>query len=258
MKKEADNMHDPLALFSSQIGRNDPCPCGSGTKYKKCCLPKHEAELQQLVTLQDLPDRYFSAQHYVAVAGYPVTKFDLLLLELLNVIGMELAETQLWSDSRIEGMLDEVMQAGRGFYATCRECENPCLVEPMKRVSFKSLFDKGLVLENIPKALQQQVAINFFYIEFVNELLICLKQQLAGERPETDLDDVTQSAYEHMMTFVDHNCWNDCDNRCLRDRVQSGYCSLCSFSDNKLPCPRRGEITYSELKAGPEDMKRGC
>jgi tetratricopeptide (TPR) repeat protein len=23
----------------SQVGRNDPCPCGSGKKYKKCCLP---------------------------------------------------------------------------------------------------------------------------------------------------------------------------------------------------------------------------
>lgn len=23
---------------SPQIGRNDPCPCGSGKKYKKCCL----------------------------------------------------------------------------------------------------------------------------------------------------------------------------------------------------------------------------
>ncbi len=24
-------------------GRNDPCPCGSGKKYKRCCLPAHEA-----------------------------------------------------------------------------------------------------------------------------------------------------------------------------------------------------------------------
>ena len=22
---------------SKHIGRNDPCPCGSGKKYKKCC-----------------------------------------------------------------------------------------------------------------------------------------------------------------------------------------------------------------------------
>ncbi len=25
-----------------KIGRNDPCPCGSGKKYKKCCLDKNE------------------------------------------------------------------------------------------------------------------------------------------------------------------------------------------------------------------------
>lgn len=28
----------------ASIGRNDPCPCGTGKKYKKCCLPKHEQE----------------------------------------------------------------------------------------------------------------------------------------------------------------------------------------------------------------------
>jgi preprotein translocase subunit SecA len=22
-----------------KVGRNDPCPCGSGKKHKKCCLP---------------------------------------------------------------------------------------------------------------------------------------------------------------------------------------------------------------------------
>jgi preprotein translocase subunit SecA len=22
------------------VGRNDPCPCGSGKKYKKCCYLK--------------------------------------------------------------------------------------------------------------------------------------------------------------------------------------------------------------------------
>ncbi len=27
----------------SKIGRNDPCPCGSGKKYKKCCMMKEEA-----------------------------------------------------------------------------------------------------------------------------------------------------------------------------------------------------------------------
>ncbi len=26
---------------SKKVGRNDPCPCGSGKKYKKCCYPKY-------------------------------------------------------------------------------------------------------------------------------------------------------------------------------------------------------------------------
>jgi hypothetical protein len=30
-----------------KVRRNDPCPCGSGKKYKKCCLPKGEAFAQE-------------------------------------------------------------------------------------------------------------------------------------------------------------------------------------------------------------------
>jgi uncharacterized protein len=26
----------------NKVGRNDPCPCGSGKKYKKCCEKKTE------------------------------------------------------------------------------------------------------------------------------------------------------------------------------------------------------------------------
>ncbi len=35
-----DNEHGTQAILpkKKKIGRNDPCPCGSGKKYKKCCL----------------------------------------------------------------------------------------------------------------------------------------------------------------------------------------------------------------------------
>ena len=29
---------EPVVRGASTAGRNDPCPCGSGKKYKKCCL----------------------------------------------------------------------------------------------------------------------------------------------------------------------------------------------------------------------------
>jgi uncharacterized protein len=31
-------MPQPLVDPFKGIGRNDPCPCGSGKKFKKCCL----------------------------------------------------------------------------------------------------------------------------------------------------------------------------------------------------------------------------
>ena len=33
------NVHgqDPYRRETPKVGRNEPCPCGSGKKYKKCC-----------------------------------------------------------------------------------------------------------------------------------------------------------------------------------------------------------------------------
>lgn len=38
----------------ANVGRNDPCPCGSGKKYKKCCEDKvkHKKFSAQVLTPQ--------------------------------------------------------------------------------------------------------------------------------------------------------------------------------------------------------------
>ena len=37
---DVDRLLAPLhqAARDPKVGRNDPCPCGSGKKFKKCCL----------------------------------------------------------------------------------------------------------------------------------------------------------------------------------------------------------------------------
>ena len=30
----------PVRTAATKVGPNDPCPCGSGKKYKKCCMQK--------------------------------------------------------------------------------------------------------------------------------------------------------------------------------------------------------------------------
>jgi len=38
--EELSSSFDSFKAKKKKIGRNDPCPCGSGKKYKKCCLNK--------------------------------------------------------------------------------------------------------------------------------------------------------------------------------------------------------------------------
>ncbi len=37
----------PVRNKSTKVGPNDPCPCGSGKKYKKCCMQKDKATTMQ-------------------------------------------------------------------------------------------------------------------------------------------------------------------------------------------------------------------
>jgi SEC-C motif len=39
---ESDAFEDQIIRGIPKIGRNDPCPCGSGKKYKKCCMNKSD------------------------------------------------------------------------------------------------------------------------------------------------------------------------------------------------------------------------
>jgi preprotein translocase subunit SecA len=35
--KDTTSKKEPVKRKEAKVGRNDPCPCGSGKKYKNCC-----------------------------------------------------------------------------------------------------------------------------------------------------------------------------------------------------------------------------
>src|SRR5580693_7713050 len=42
-------------MSSKKISRNDPCPCGSGKKYKHCCYGKGDHDAPDLGTVRKQP-----------------------------------------------------------------------------------------------------------------------------------------------------------------------------------------------------------
>ena len=52
----------------TKIGRNDPCICGSGLKYKKCCLHKYrDARLEELIQRPVAPKKTTSLRQITPV-----------------------------------------------------------------------------------------------------------------------------------------------------------------------------------------------
>ena len=39
MQQNAEKL-ETIRNRGENVGRNDPCPCGSGKKYKQCCMKK--------------------------------------------------------------------------------------------------------------------------------------------------------------------------------------------------------------------------
>jgi len=56
-----------------KVGRNDPCPCGSGKKYKKCCMKKDAeraaASSAEADTSHESPDERAERRHSPARAA---------------------------------------------------------------------------------------------------------------------------------------------------------------------------------------------
>jgi hypothetical protein len=42
--KVHNSAQSPYRRETPKVGRNEPCPCGSGQKYKRCCLGTPPAE----------------------------------------------------------------------------------------------------------------------------------------------------------------------------------------------------------------------
>ena len=54
--------------MAHKVGRNDPCPCGSGKKYKKCCL--RNAQQEEVVAKRNISPKFrFEPGTYGAVGS---------------------------------------------------------------------------------------------------------------------------------------------------------------------------------------------
>lgn len=235
-----------------KIGRNDPCYCGSGKKYKSCCMKKDEEK--KLIDYRFerailLADEYFSVNEYIELSGYPLINFDMFLIEILNITGSVLNVFNKTSDAVSKEILLKMYHYAKERFSSCLKCEYECLKVPQKSASFKSLTDKGFNFEEYPIALQEETHLNFFYIEFVNGLANFLEEELIKEIAPETAEEISSTAYWSIIDSISNNCYGECDSNCMDEYKHDAYCKFCSYRSISLPCPKKGSISYDEIKA---------
>lgn len=89
------------------VGRNDKCPCGSGLKYKKCCLQKESAVPQVSTSSQGRnQDRSSSQFGGINLRAYTIAKFaeDETVLRKLNKAG---TNRFIWTPKKVRALSTE-------------------------------------------------------------------------------------------------------------------------------------------------------
>ena len=89
-----------------KIGRNEPCPCGSGKKFKRCCLgkqqniPAHLTDVQKaqislqngIQTIQEAASKGIQKVHELGVfIFFSTTEGDAWLLEVTDMDALQVA-----------------------------------------------------------------------------------------------------------------------------------------------------------------------
>ncbi len=133
--------------MTEKIGRNDPCPCGSGKKYKKCCMGKDKEQKKEFLEKVESMNRISMS---AGLAGRDKDIFDSKeeILESIRAEGLEPVTTEETYDiddepvttltvelyckhghsevERVYVLLDdgkwELIEEGYG--TPCPECEN--------------------------------------------------------------------------------------------------------------------------------------
>jgi tetratricopeptide (TPR) repeat protein len=102
-------------------GRNDPCPCGSGNKYKKCCLAKEEAVARdRFVEAQARRDERAETRSAETAAAHRLHLREVKAAIAAGLAGVEDADeddltiaSNAAADLVRAGKLDEAEQAAR-------------------------------------------------------------------------------------------------------------------------------------------------
>ena len=126
---------DPVIRIPKKIAPNEPCPCGSGKKYKKCCSLLENSNLAHLPYegCKLFYETWYKLMIFVDkklnVVNYPITP---VYGEIHDTSSILKIRNKLWEDPK---MIDELLKSGTQF-----SYKEVSLLQDMEKRHIKGMF----------------------------------------------------------------------------------------------------------------------
>lgn len=141
------------------------------------------------------------------------------------------------------------------FLNKCDTCSEECLSNPHKHVEAKRYEQNHIDSTRWPTRLQKTTQENFFIMEYCITYADILFRYLLDAGIEKQAAHVlSEQAMLELAKWIEQNCIRKCNYECLRRYRSMGYCTLCSYMIQPLPCPKKQEIKPSVLGMQEEDF----
>lgn len=206
--------------------------------------------------------KYINGKELMMFLQPPITRLSVFEAETVDVALQMCADAFKKMEKDFNVRIDfptfkyQVLKTMSEFLNTCIEMEHIGLQNPRQRIDAKQFEALGIDIRQWPKHLQKQNAENYFIMQYVLAYAdILYRYLLDSTLPRTLSHQLANESAMKLAHWIDVNCIKKCDYACIRRNRTHGYCTLCSFMIQPLPCPLKKEISYQQLMVEPDEIK---
>jgi len=222
-----------------KVGRNDPCPCGSGKKYKKCCINKVEStqnshQIQNKKVLQTQLERLPTSQLLENIKKAGVHLDEKIFIDDIEELGSANKLLNRWADQ----LKVEVEQLPPAFYLSIQILIKRLTPDMVLLEDLQDLMGDGYSLEK-PDQMEDKLFIWWKLWKDLQEWIV------AHQIPSLEkLDEMTRNLLPNSVLY-----WVSDFNQVLQEasKQDSRFISMRSvFADDFL----------KRFQHAPEQLKK--
>lgn len=198
--------------------------------------------------------KYINGQEILMFFKPPISRLDVFAVETVDASLTMCADAFKKLEEEFQVCIDfptfkyQLLKTMQSYLIDCQRINHVGLQQPRMKIDNERYQALGIRLTLWPKRMQKQNAENFFLMQYALAYAGILYRYLVDSGlPKEFSHRLAKDAGLKLGEWMDQNCIHKCSYECIRRNTSIGYCTLCSFLIQPLPCPKKQEISYSIL-----------